>query len=259
MDPNTMIAFQQLPQLGSSALQTAQPILQVNPIVATAYKQFPQMDPNMTGAFWRFPQINSNTLQAIQHIPQINPTVAEACKRLSQIKPNNTEIFRRLSQMKPKFIEAFRSGFLPSFSGYNNAHYLQQFRQSYPDFQYWLNSKVFSDVLKNPSQRDVIFILTPDLKSAAGFAVLKNMPSEKKICSFYIAPAYQHSGYGSLLMEECFRYLGTNTPLITMSEKCKELFVPLLQKYNFQYVHELPNYYVPGLTEYVFNGTLYRN
>ena len=199
MNPNTMIAFQQLPQLGSSTLQTTQPLLQVNPIVATAYKQFPQMDPNMTGAFWQLPQI----------------------------KLNNTKIFQRLSQMKPKFTEAFRSGFLPSFSGDNNAHYLPQFRSSYPDFQHWLNSKVFSDVLKNPSQRDVIFILTPDLKSVAGFAVLKNMPSEKKICSFYIIPAYQHSGYGSLLMEESFRYLGTTVPLITMSEKCKELFVPL--------------------------------
>ena len=242
MNPNTMITFQQPPQLISSALQITRYVPLVNPVVTTAYRQFPQMDPNMAGAFWRF---NSNILQTAQHFPQINPAAAEICKRLSQ--------------MNPKFIEVFRSGFLPSFSGNSNTYYLPQFRQSYPDFQTWLSSKVFSDVLKNPLQREVIFVFTPDLKSTAGFAVLKNMPSEKKICSFYITPAYQHLGYGSLLLEECFRYLGTTTPLITMSEKCKELFVPLLQKYNFQYVHELPNYYVPGLTEFVFNGALCRN
>ena len=140
--------------------------------------------------------------------------------------------FGYLSKMPPTIAEAFRNGLIPSLDGGNLLHYLSDFRPTYPDFQQWLNGKVLPEVSKNPDQREVILPLSPDRKVAVGFAIVKNTFDEKKICSFYILPQYQHLGYGSTLMEECFRYLGTTTPLITMPERCKKLFEGLLRKYQ---------------------------
>lgn len=175
-------------------------------------------------------------------------------------KNNKTQVahFRYLSSLPICFMDMFRSGVIPSFNAVVSPYYLSDFRPTYPDFQPWLNKKVLPEVSSNSYQRDVIFTLTRDQKSTVGFAIVKNTFEEKKICSFYILPAYQHLGYGSALMEECFDYLGTELPLITMPERCKELFEGLLNKYKFSFKHELADYYSDGNMEYVFNGILKR-
>ena len=171
-------------------------------------------------------------------------------------KPNDEANFIRISQMPLDVMEEFGAGILPAFDDMPSSHYLADFRPTYPEFQIWLNGKVFPEIQTNPEMRDVIFSLSQDRRHVVGFAVVKNTFEERKICSFYILPHYQHLGYGSTLMEECFQYLGTTTPLITMPERCKRLFEGLLKKYRFVFTHELSDYYSDGNTEYVFNGIL---
>ena len=154
-------------------------------------------------------------------------------------------------------LKKFSIGVLPNFDEKSHGLYFADFHPTYPDFQKWLNTKVIPETIQNPTQRDVIFALSSDNSSIAGFSILKNTALEKKICSFYIVPAFQKMGYGSSLMEECFKILGTSTPMITMPQKCKDLFKNLLSKYGFEFKHELSNYYVDGETECVFNGILH--
>ena len=72
-------------------------------------------------------------------------------------KFNDKANFIRISQMPLDVIEEFGVSILPAFDDEFSSHYLADFRQTYPEFQGWLNGKIFPEFQKTPEMRDVIF------------------------------------------------------------------------------------------------------
>ena len=129
-------------------------------------------------------------------------------------------------------------------------------RTEYPDFYSWFYDKVVPE-LSNGS-REVFIAQTPlSFGKVNGVLVLKNTSSEKKICTLYVDKESRMNGIGQKFMNIAFNELNTDKPLITVSDNRLKDFDGLLNKFNFESVDALPNYYTDNHTEYTFNGHLY--
>ena len=129
-------------------------------------------------------------------------------------------------------------------------------RTEYPDFYSWFYDKVVPE-LSNGS-REVFIAQTPlSFGKVNGVLVLKNTSSEKKICTLYVDKESRMNGIGQKFMNIAFNELNTDKPLITVSDNRLKDFDGLLNKFNFESVDALPNYYADNHTEYTFNGHLY--
>jgi ribosomal protein S18 acetylase RimI-like enzyme len=92
----------------------------------------------------------------------------------------------------------------------------------YKGFEAWFYNKVCNDL----DNRMVCYLMENDVM--IGAAICKK--SEKKICCIYIAKEYQHNQYGQILLEECFNYLNTRKPYITISKQCFPNFKRIIQE-----------------------------
>lgn len=171
--------------------------------------------------------------------------------------------FLRVSKIQPETLKSFliqEVGLKSQDIVYN---YLKDLNDSYPDFRNWFYSKVLNDILEKNNQREIIIALS-ELDSInieekyiiTGIAILKKTCDEKKICTFRIHEDYRKLGIGKSLFEECFEYLETNKPIITISGDRREMFEPLISQFEFTLEQELKDYYKTGSVEYVYNGTL---
>ncbi len=129
-------------------------------------------------------------------------------------------------------------------------------RTEYPEFYSWFYDKVIPE-LSNGS-REVFIAQTPlSFGKVNGVLVLKNTNSEKKICTLYVDKESRMNGIGQKFMSIAFNELNTDKPLITVSDTRLKEFNRLLNKFNFESVDTLPDYYAYNHTEYTFNGHLY--
>lgn len=139
-------------------------------------------------------------------------------------------------------------------------NYLRDLGDNYPEFDKWYFEKVISEVEENDGKRDIIIALNNSPNSMdisiVGIAILKRTENEKKICTIRIHEDFRNQGFGQRLFEECFEYLNTRRPIISISEDRLDMFENIITKYNFILKQKLSSYYRDGLTEYVFNGEL---
>ena len=75
-------------------------------------------------------------------------------------------------------------------------------------------------------------------------------------CSIRVNERYRNSGIGTELFKACFKFLETDKPVITISEKNIPIFKKHIDKYKFEQKQILDDYYIKGSKEYVYNGTL---
>lgn len=129
-------------------------------------------------------------------------------------------------------------------------------RTEYPDFYAWFYGKVVSGLFDN--SRKIFLASTPlSFGKVNGVLILKNTDFEKKICTLYVDKESRMNGIGHKFMEIAFNELNTDKPLITVSDNRLKDFYRLLNKFNFESVDALPDYYADNHTEYTFNGHLY--
>lgn len=83
-----------------------------------------------------------------------------------------------------------------------------------------------------------------------GIIILKNTLSEKKICTFMVDEPYRNQKVGTLLLEESFKYLGTDKPIITIPESKTGDFQYFIDKYDWILTGEINKYYS---NELIFN------
>lgn len=175
------------------------------------------------------------------------------------MKSKNTK-FLKISEVTPKIIQRYMLGEIGDKASdciYNN---LVDLEKIYPDFNKWFYDKVVKDIENQKiNNREIIFSITEtneEKYEVSGIVVLKKDNSEKKICTFRVHEDYRRMGIGTKLFEESFKYLGTRTPIISISDKNLNFFEYHIDKYSFVLEQELSDYYLKGVTEYVYNGKL---
>lgn len=131
--------------------------------------------------------------------------------------------------------------------------FLSDLEYEYPGFGRWYSDRVV-DGLSDGSRTMILDIDSDQLR---GVAILK-MTLEKKICTLRVQPTYRQNGIGQLLLEKSLQVLQTRYPLITVSSRRLNQFLPLLNKFDFLLSEAHPGYYNRELIEYAFNGALER-
>lgn len=138
---------------------------------------------------------------------------------------------------------------------------IQKIDERYPDFENWLE-KVYKEIDENNNKREIL--LLTDFSSSSlqmeieGIVILKNTEEEKKICYLFLTYPYS---YREEMYDGIFEYLGTKTPIISMEKLIfKEKYLGFLKPYfpeneklNFKLTSIVPNKYVNGKTELIFN------
>ncbi|WP_268624271.1 GNAT family N-acetyltransferase [Paenibacillus alvei] len=168
--------------------------------------------------------------------------------------------FLKVSEIKPEELRSFMLNEVGERAQDKLYNYLKDLSESYPQFENWFYDTVIPEVELKKGEREIIIVLSEiegSRKSIlTGIAILKNNKKEKKICTFRIHENFRKQGIGSALFEECFDYLGTRKPIITISHNRKEIFEHHINNYGFQETQILKGYYKEDSTEYVYNGLL---
>ncbi|MEY8689299.1 MAG: hypothetical protein AB9M53_05405, partial [Leptothrix sp. (in: b-proteobacteria)] len=122
----------------------------------------------------------------------------------------------------------------------------------YPDFESWFESKVRAELLSG--QRSILV----EYRSGqlAGLAILKQGLDEKKLCCLRIMPSFESSGIGIRLFERSFEVLGTEKPLLSVSEEMLPKFARIFRHFGFSQEGKYIGLYRQNKCETSFNGIL---
>lgn len=123
---------------------------------------------------------------------------------------------------------------------------------SYPEYKSWFLNKHVPNL---GIDRNIIFAVYK--QEIVGVANLKNGIDEKKICTLYVKNGFRHNKIGTALLNMSFEYLGTNKPLITISDDKLYELKRFIVKNKWEISEKLDNFYCYDHNEYIFNGTLY--
>ena len=148
-----------------------------------------------------------------------------------------------LSSMKVKnFSEAANAIYL--LTDYN--------KLQYPEYFKWYYRTNIPRILDG--EGEAIFYL--DGFQIVGLSMLKRTEAESKICTFLINEEYRKKGYSSMLLEDSFRYLGTERPVITIPEKRLDEFSKIIEAYGWVPTETTDEYFS---REVVFNDPMVLN
>lgn len=148
-----------------------------------------------------------------------------------------------------KFILSEMQGNGKNFSQATNEIYkLTDYNhKQYPGYLQWFYGKSIPRVFNKTG--DMLFYL--DGYQIVGLSILKKDSDEKKICTFMISEDYRKKGYSKLLLEESFKLLGTEKPVITIPEFRIPEFQSIIDAYDWKQTGKIGNYFSP---EYEFNS-----
>lgn len=160
--------------------------------------------------------------------------------------------FVKTSEITPKTLQEISLEWSKEFIESNICEDLNILNNDYPGILEWYIKKVRYEIENKDNVREIILAFVN--QSIAGIAILKNDGVEKKICTIRIREKYRNKGIGTKLFEESFKWLGTRTPLITISETNKNAFNKIIKKYKFKETGSIEGKYVEGKKEYIYNG-----
>lgn len=115
----------------------------------------------------------------------------------------------------------------------------------YPGYLKWFYTVNLPRIFKGKG--DIIFYL--DGLEVVSLSTLKNS-DEKKICTLLINEDYRKKGYSKQILEDSFKYLGTETPLITIPTKRLDEFSKIIDAYHWKENDRTDEYYSE---EVIFN------
>ncbi len=121
----------------------------------------------------------------------------------------------------------------------------------YPFFTAWLK-KVFEE-MQTSYTRKIFLCTNTTLFDIVGVAIIKDSPTEKKICTLQVCKAYQRRGIGTVLLDLAIKELNDSAPLITVSGTHMRTFAPFLRKRGFVLCDKVKSLYRKGSYEYFFN------
>jgi ribosomal protein S18 acetylase RimI-like enzyme len=175
-------------------------------------------------------------------------------------RKNYGTTFHLISKIEPAELRRLTMNEVGEKSKEKLYNYLRDLAESYPDFDDWFYDTVIPAINLKNNTREIIIAITEVEKEKkyliSGIAILKKTKDEKKICTFRIHEDFRNCGIGSDLFEQCFSYLETRKPIITISQNRIEMFKSHLERYEFEETQQLNDYYKNGSIEFVFNGYL---
>lgn len=124
--------------------------------------------------------------------------------------------------------------------------------QNYPLFEKWLNEKVIPNIING--ERSIV--VEKRYGNLVAFMILKHTKQEKKICTLRVMPEYEHSGLGINLFKLGFEILGTEKPLLSISDNMKSKFEKVFDYFGFKKERSYYGLYLPFREEISFNGLL---
>ena len=125
-------------------------------------------------------------------------------------------------------------------------------KASYPEYKNWFLNKHVPNL---GIDRNILFAVYKN--EIVGVINLKCNKTEKKICTLYVKNGFRHNRIGTTLLNMAFDRLGTNKPLITISDDKLYELKHFILKNNWEASEKLDNFYCFDHNEYVFNGTMY--
>lgn len=139
--------------------------------------------------------------------------------------------------------------------------------KDYPKHKEWFYEKHLANIkaaYMPHEHRDILYIheptdYIPDSLNVIGAVCLKKTPYEKKICCLCVDEHWRNKGIGTLLLQCSFKWLGTNTPLITCLDYKLEEIQPLAKKFGWKLEETLDDPYGTGHKELCFNGKLVKD
>lgn len=132
---------------------------------------------------------------------------------------------------------------------YQDAEFL---RSSYPLFDQWFATKVLPGICTG--ERTVLIEKRGSL--AVAFLILKHTNAEKKLCTLRVRPNFESKGLGVRLFETAFQLLGTERPLLSVSEPAAPKFERIFQYFGFAQEAVYRERYIPMVDELAYNGLL---
>ncbi|CEO12031.1 ribosomal-protein-alanine acetyltransferase [[Clostridium] sordellii] len=168
--------------------------------------------------------------------------------------------YKTVSNIEPDFLRRFIITEVEEKAKDKLYNCLKDLVDSYPQFSSWYYNVVIPELELKDGRREIIICISKIENSQdhiiTGIAILKKTDSEKKICTFRVHENYRDQGIGTRLFEECFKYLDTRLPVITITQDRVDMFKYHIEKYGFKKEQVLDGYYKPGVKEYVYNGTI---
>ncbi len=126
--------------------------------------------------------------------------------------------------------------------------FLHDLNCNYPHFDEWLNN-----VLLKTATDERTIVMCLDDERIAGLVILKDTADEKKICTLRVASGYRRRGVGTSLIGISQQILGTEKPLITVSDEHINVFRHFLSRFGFVQKSQVKSVYNYGHNEYYFN------
>jgi GNAT superfamily N-acetyltransferase len=125
-------------------------------------------------------------------------------------------------------------------------------RSSYPQFDEWFATKVIPGIYAGER---TLLLETRDA-AAVGLLIVKHTDTEKKLCTLRVRPHFESRGLGVRLFQTAFEILGTERPLLSVSQPVAPKFHRLFTHFGFAKEAVYRGRYLPMVNELAYNGLL---
>lgn len=125
-------------------------------------------------------------------------------------------------------------------------------RGAYPNFDSWLFSLVIPGIISG--QRTVI--VEQRCGQPVGLLIVKHTIEERKLCTLRVRPEFEFRGMGIRLFNTAFEVLGTDRPLLSVSELALPKFSRIFAHFGFACEESYQGLYLPSVQEFSYNGIL---
>ena len=122
----------------------------------------------------------------------------------------------------------------------------------YPSFAHWYDCKVVAG-LKKGNRTLVHRYIGGRL---GGIVITKDDGLEKKLCCLRVLPHLNGSGLGLRIFDDAFEVLGTEKPLLSVSEEQLLKFHRIFAHFGFVHGRRYDDLYRIGHVEHSYNGQL---
>jgi GNAT superfamily N-acetyltransferase len=128
-------------------------------------------------------------------------------------------------------------------------NFLQEIKGIYPNIENWYIKKVVPEL--HTDQRNIFCSFVDD--KLVGLIIAKKEGIEKKICTLRIHPEYRNRGIAKVLMNIALKWLGTDTPHMTISEGLVKQYGGIIRRYNLKLNFTFDGLYKDSVREYFYN------